>query len=131
MTMHPELRIGDFERDAAVSALGDHFAAGRLTRQEFDERSDRATQAKTGSQLNVLFADLPSLGAAPREGRPPNKAGSEGRPWLLRVPWMPVLLVLAALAAISHAPFVLLLVFGWLWFFGPMRNGWRPYRSHW
>ena len=53
------VRIGDAERDSAVSALGDHFAAGRLTREEFDERIDKAMQARFQSDLQPLFADLP------------------------------------------------------------------------
>ena len=53
------VRIGDAERDAAVSALGDHYAAGRLTREEFDERSDQAMQARFHGDLQPLFADLP------------------------------------------------------------------------
>ena len=36
----PELRIGDAEREATISALGEHYAAGRLTKEEYDERSD-------------------------------------------------------------------------------------------
>ena len=38
----PELRIGDDEREAAVTALGEHYAAGRLTKDEYDERAERA-----------------------------------------------------------------------------------------
>jgi hypothetical protein len=40
-----EMRIGDAEREAAVTALGEHFAAGRLTKEEYDERSGRAWTA--------------------------------------------------------------------------------------
>ena len=52
-----ELRIGDAERDSAVGSLGDHFAAGRLSKEEFDERSDSAGRARTQSELDHLFAD--------------------------------------------------------------------------
>jgi hypothetical protein len=48
MTAPVPLRIGDADRDRAVAALGDHFAAGRLTADEFDDRSSRAWQARTG-----------------------------------------------------------------------------------
>lgn len=54
------VRVGDAERDQAVSALGDHFAAGRITREEFDERSEQAIGARFGSDLAPLFADLPA-----------------------------------------------------------------------
>ncbi len=62
------VRIGDAERDQAVSLLGDHFAAGRLNREELDERIDQAMQAKFTTDLRPLFADLP--GAEPSAGRP-------------------------------------------------------------
>ena len=53
------LRIGDAERVAAATALGDHFAAGRLDQAEFDERLGRAYAARTYADLEPLFADLP------------------------------------------------------------------------
>jgi uncharacterized protein DUF1707 len=55
----PELRIGDSEREAAVAALGDHYAAGRLSKEEYDERAARAWEARTRSALWPLFSDLP------------------------------------------------------------------------
>ena len=58
-------RIGDQERDAAVRALGDHFAAGRLTHEEFEERSTKALTARTMDELEVLMVDLPDLASAP------------------------------------------------------------------
>lgn len=53
-------RIGDAERQAAVTELSDHYAAGRLDRAEFDQRSEAALTARTGAELVPLFADLPS-----------------------------------------------------------------------
>ncbi|HEX7105123.1 MAG TPA: DUF1707 domain-containing protein [Acidothermaceae bacterium] len=55
------LRIGDAERDAAIAALARHFADGRLTQDEHEERIARALRARTGADLRVLFADLPRL----------------------------------------------------------------------
>ena len=46
-----QLRIGDAERDRAIAALGDHFAAGRLTSEEFDQRLDKALQARFNDDL--------------------------------------------------------------------------------
>src|SRR3954451_20469237 len=40
------VRIGDAERDQAVSLLSDHFVAGRLTQAEFEERSEQATRSR-------------------------------------------------------------------------------------
>jgi hypothetical protein len=49
----------DEERDQAISELTDHFQAGRLTTEEFDERSGLALRARTQGELAALFADLP------------------------------------------------------------------------
>jgi hypothetical protein len=53
------LRIGDAEREAAISSLTSHFAEGRLTQVEHEERTELALTARTGRDLDVLFADLP------------------------------------------------------------------------
>jgi hypothetical protein len=58
------IRVSDTERDQAVAELTEHYQAGRLTLEEFDDRSSQALQAKTGSDLGTLFTDLPK-GAAP------------------------------------------------------------------
>ena len=54
-----QLRIGDTERDRAVAALGDHFAAGRLTNEEFEQRIEQAIKARFNDDLEPLFVDLP------------------------------------------------------------------------
>lgn len=109
---HP-VRIGDAERDAAVAALGDHFAAGRLTREELDERIDQAMVARFNSDLEPLFDDLP-------RSVPPPSTAPRPRPALVRTgPPLPVLLlpllllVLVAVPAVAfHAPW---LIWGFFW----------------
>lgn len=54
-----DLRVSDADRDRAVSELSEHFQTGRLTLDEFEERSGRALSAKTAGELGDLFADLP------------------------------------------------------------------------
>lgn len=54
------LRIGDAERSAAAAALGRHWTAGRLSPEEFDQRTAGAWGARTGRALNELFRDLPA-----------------------------------------------------------------------
>ena len=54
-----EPRIGDTDRDQAVSFLQEHMAQGRIDASEFDDRMARALKAKTASELAVLFDDLP------------------------------------------------------------------------
>jgi hypothetical protein len=59
MAQMQELRIGDAEREAAANSLRDHYAQGRLTMEEFNERLDAIFAAKTQSQLGEVFRDLP------------------------------------------------------------------------
>jgi TM2 domain-containing membrane protein YozV len=54
------IRIGTAEREQAVKALGEHFAQGRLEPAEFEERMTAAYAARTASELDRLFDDLPS-----------------------------------------------------------------------
>jgi hypothetical protein len=56
------LRIGDAERDAAAADLGEHYAAGRLTLDELNERLDEVFSSKTFGQLTRIMADLPGPG---------------------------------------------------------------------
>jgi uncharacterized membrane protein len=105
----PRLRVGDTEREAAVAALGEHFAAGRLTKEEYDERSDRAYAARTASDLHPLFADLPSLATDhPASAAPRGQV--RGGHWPLGVGVLPIVIGLFVLSALVHAPLFLLLV---------------------
>ncbi|MGW5052833.1 DUF1707 SHOCT-like domain-containing protein [Actinokineospora sp. NPDC004072] len=54
-----DLRVGDAERESALTSLGDHMAAGRLSVDEYGERSAHVATAKTRGDLAALFADLP------------------------------------------------------------------------
>jgi len=51
--------VSDADRDRAVASLGGHFAEGRLTRAELDERLTTALSAQTADDLRRLMADLP------------------------------------------------------------------------
>lgn len=55
----PEIRIGTAEREQAMQRLSDHFAAGRLSVAEFDERSAVVAAALTRGDLDQVFTDLP------------------------------------------------------------------------
>jgi Domain of unknown function (DUF1707) len=57
-----DVRVSDHERDQAIAGLSEHFQAGRLTQEEFEDRSGRALRARTGSDLSELFTDLPARG---------------------------------------------------------------------
>jgi hypothetical protein len=54
-----DVRIGDAERDVALTQLREHFAAGRLTFDELTERIDAALAARTQRQIDEIMADLP------------------------------------------------------------------------
>jgi hypothetical protein len=54
-----DLRVSDADRDRAVHELSEAFKAGRLTADEFGERSGEALSARTGSELTGLLTDLP------------------------------------------------------------------------
>jgi hypothetical protein len=54
-----EIRVSDADRDRAVSELAVALQAGRLTADEFDQRSGQALRARTGKELTALLADLP------------------------------------------------------------------------
>jgi hypothetical protein len=54
-----ELRVSDADRDQALGELSQAFEAGRITADEFDQRSGRALGARTGKELTALLADLP------------------------------------------------------------------------
>jgi hypothetical protein len=59
MATGPNIRVGDAEREAVAAQLRDHYADGRLTLDEMNERLDRTFAAKTYSELNAVTTDLP------------------------------------------------------------------------
>ena len=61
----PSLRIGDAERNAAADALQQHLSAGRLTLDEFADRSALVMNARTQDEVDRVFGDLPPVVGAP------------------------------------------------------------------
>jgi hypothetical protein len=55
-----DIRASDADRERAVDQLRVHAAAGRLTVEELDERSERAYAARTVGELARLLTDLPA-----------------------------------------------------------------------
>jgi hypothetical protein len=79
------LRVSDAERDRALSELSDAYQTGRITAEEFDQRSTQALSARTGEELTAPLADLPLdrgpagaalAGAAPAAAAIPRRADS-------------------------------------------------------
>ncbi len=65
MAPGPDLRVGDAERDATAELLREHYAQGRLTLDEFNERLTAALAATTERDLSQLTRDLPYTAPAP------------------------------------------------------------------
>jgi DUF1707 SHOCT-like domain len=59
MAMNDRIRVSDADRERVTARLRDHYAEGRLTREELDERVTAALNAKTAGDLRGLMADLP------------------------------------------------------------------------
>ena len=100
--MDEHIRASDADRDRVTARLQEHFAAGRLTRDELDERVAGALHAKTFGELRPVLADLPEPVPAP--------ARPAGPPWPARRHHPPVapvfLLVLLTAVLVSSG--------GWL-----------------
>ncbi|WP_327174302.1 DUF1707 domain-containing protein [Streptomyces sp. NBC_01335] len=54
------IRASDAERDRVEARLQHHYAIGRLTLPELEERVAVAYEARTRSQLDALLRDLPA-----------------------------------------------------------------------
>lgn len=76
-----ELRASDPERGAVVGRLQDALAEGRITVEEFSERSASAYAAVTLAELAPLTRDLPGAGPiAPAADPVPHLAAPARRP---------------------------------------------------
>ena len=86
MATQPSLRIGDRERDATAAELQEHFARGRLTLEEFNERLDAVFAAKTQADLSRITSDLPHVRSG---GSPLPSSKTSSRPMLASGPPRP------------------------------------------
>jgi DUF1707 SHOCT-like domain len=94
-------RASDAERDDAADTLRRHHADGRLSTDEFEERTGRAYAATTLGELDRLFVDLPRPRSPERERR---------SRWL--GPWpppfaLPLIALMFAFAVVAFARAVL------------------------
>ena len=79
------MRVSDADREQVTTRLREHFAEGRLSSDELDERVSAALGAKTVGDLRHVLADLPepepagvSASASVRRG--PSRAHTGRRP---------------------------------------------------
>lgn len=128
------LRIGDAERDDAISILQEHHLAGRLTTEEYEDRMSRALDAKVATDLAVLFTDLPGRRpAAPQVQQAPDVtdlpvayqsdapvlAGRpHSRPWYAQW-WMLILAVVVSGATDGRLAILVPLAVVWIWLVYP------------
>ncbi len=109
--MDDRIRTSDADRDRVTARLRDHFAEGRLTADELDERVTAALNSKTFGDLRRVMADLPEPAPAPPRAKqlapravPPRRSRRH----------VPAILPLAALALL--AALVIPAGGGWLLF---------------
>ncbi|HEY2652754.1 MAG TPA: DUF1707 domain-containing protein [Solirubrobacteraceae bacterium] len=67
MSAFGNLRASDEQRERAGQELREHFAAGRLTQEELDERVQQVYDARTEQQLGDALSDLPPLPVSPQQ----------------------------------------------------------------
>jgi hypothetical protein len=60
--MYDNIRISDADRERVTGRLREHYAEGRLTAEELDERVSATLNAKTFGELRPIMADLPEPG---------------------------------------------------------------------
>jgi hypothetical protein len=127
-----DIRIGDREREQAITVLGEHYTAGRLDIDEYGERTAKVTAARTRGDLAAVFTDLPephptlsppSAATAPRAADvappPPPKHfqrrrlanATVGLTWLAAI----LLMVTFRNHYVIFIPIVLTILFGAYW----------------
>ena len=80
MSTDDAIRASDADREHAVGMLGDAYACGRLTLDEFDERTSAAFASRTWGELRGLTRDLPAAGQRgflPPAPRPAERSGGQ------------------------------------------------------
>jgi hypothetical protein len=128
------IRASDADREHVVEILREAFSAGRLSLEEFDERTTSAFAAKTWGGLRALTRDLPQQarlevprpdpGVKPVQGKPlPAVPGPRHRV----SPMLPILVIWLGIALTAREPFAFVPVLVIL--FMLLRLATRPTRS--
>ena len=74
------VRVGDADREEVAAQLREHYADGRLTLEELNERLDQTFAAKTKADFSPVLRDLPQ-GPPPTAGVPSTGTGWQGQGW--------------------------------------------------
>lgn len=116
MMMNDRIRASDADRERIAARLREHYAEGRLSREELDERISATFSARTYGDLRQVMADLPEPGMAPGMG-PQQPWGwqpiplQQPRPVLVRTgpPVLPIVFLILFLALLLPGA-------GWMFF---------------
>jgi Domain of unknown function (DUF1707) len=106
------IRASDSDRENVVEILRDAYSTGRLTLEEFDERTTAAFAARTWGGLRELTRDLPQqakLSLTRAEPLVPPGAGekvpiSAGQARRHFSPMLPILVIWLSIALTARAP---------------------------
>jgi Domain of unknown function (DUF1707) len=74
------VRVGDADREEVAAQLREHYADGRLTLEELNERLDQVFAAKTKADLNIVMRDLPQA-VRPGPAMPYGGSAWQGPAW--------------------------------------------------
>src|SRR6476469_6276384 len=67
MAESSQQRVSDEQRERVAQEIREHFAAGRLSEEELEERVQAVYQAKRAAELQAVRSDLPNLPATPQQ----------------------------------------------------------------
>jgi Domain of unknown function (DUF1707) len=98
--MDDRIRISDADRERVAARLRDHYAEGRLSSEELDERITATLSAKTFGDLRGVMADLPDPDLVPPQAGPIPPLGVPPRVIVHRGPRLLPLLLIAFIAAV-------------------------------
>ena len=98
------LRIGDAERDKMTESLHEHFAQGRLTAEELDERLAATLTARTVGDLKAVDRDLPGQQPAIPQTPPPYRGRGFRPPFLLKFAFLALIITAIAGGGHDHGP---------------------------
>jgi hypothetical protein len=98
--MDDRIRISDADRERVTARLRDHYAEGRLSSEELDERITTTLSAKTFGDLRGVMADLPDPELVPPQAGPMPLWGTPPRVVVHRGPRLLPLLFIALIFAL-------------------------------
>jgi hypothetical protein len=114
------MRVSDADRESAMTALGEHMSTGRLSLDEYGDRSALVSTAKTRHDLLVPFEDLPEpwpkisgvdqVAATPVVPTPVAVARRRGMSGWVLAPLVPVVWVAAIVVGLATGYWVVFLI---------------------